>query len=169
MHVGIFGRTLCGKTTLGKQLSAAAWRRHPMRLSLVLDPNGEDWGIQATVTTDMEHFRSKVWASRNCQVFADEAAMTIARDADLVDLFTRIRHNGHQFHVLSHTSASLLPVMREQLSELYLFRQSRHEAELWAELFMDDGILAACVLDYEAHEFLHVRLGGKVKRHVLKL
>jgi hypothetical protein len=72
-------------------------------------------------------------------------------------------------HVLSHTSASLLPVMREQLSELYLFRQSRHEADLWAELFMDDAILQACDLDYEAHEFIHVRLGGEVTRHVLKL
>ena len=33
--------------------------------------------------------------------------------------------------------------MREQLTELYLFRQSQREAELWAELITDPAILQA--------------------------
>ncbi len=168
MHAGIFGRTLCGKTTLAKQLSAAYWRGKTFR-SLVLDPNGENWGQHAYVTTCRERFLGKVWSSRNCMVFADEAGMTINRDRELIDLFTRIRHNGHKFHVMAHTSGNLLPVMREQLIELYLFRQSYREAELWAELFMDPAIMQACGLNFEGHEFLHAKLGGEVARHILRL
>jgi hypothetical protein len=59
--------------------------------------------------------------------------------------------------------------MAEQISELSLFRQSYHEAELWTELFMDAGLMKACELNFEAHEFLHATLGGPVTRHVLRI
>ena len=89
---------------------------------------------------------------------------------ELVGHLTAIRHHGYPSPGIRPTSASLLPVMREQLTELLLFRQSQREAELWAELFMDlRRILQACDHDFQAHQFLHAQLGGMVTRHVLKL
>jgi len=58
---GIFGPTLCGKTTLAKKLSMH-WFRAKQRRTLVLDPYLDRWGEHATVfhTNQQVEFWSKV-------------------------------------------------------------------------------------------------------------
>ena len=57
IHTGIFGPSLCGKTTGAKILSLARWRalRRP---SLVLDLNNEDWGRHSLVYSLPERIRN---------------------------------------------------------------------------------------------------------------
>jgi hypothetical protein len=51
VHVGIIGPSLFGKSHVAMYLSREYWRQAARR-SIVLDPNGDDWGPQALVFTD---------------------------------------------------------------------------------------------------------------------
>lgn len=166
MHDGTFGPTLSGKSFLSKARSGEYYRAAGRR-SIVFDPNCDDWGPHAFVTNNREAFEESVWNSRSCEVWAEEAAVTIARDRDLMPLFTRIRHNGHRFHVIGHSGADLLPGMRQQFTRLFLFRQPASAAETWAELFSDPRISECTTL--ERFEFLDCQLFKEpVKRRLPK-
>lgn len=97
----------------------------------------------------------------------EEAAESVNRDSDKTPLFTRLRHRGHKLHVIGHSGASLLPVQREQLHTLFLFRQPKAAAEVWAALFTDDQLLESCNL--EKYEFLWARLYQATRRTRLDL
>ena len=148
---GIFGPKLSGKTTLAIALSQDYWRRFKMR-SLVLDINLDTWGKQAWVTNDENKFWKAVWNSRNSLVIVDEATETINRDKDLVPVFTRLRHLNHKLLVIGHSGVNLLPIMREQLDTLYLFRQSKKAAAMWSEAMTQEGFNEATTLSQ--YEFL---------------
>lgn len=149
---GIFGPKLSGKTTLAMALSREYWRKQRMR-SLVLDPNMEDWGKQAWVTNDEQKFWSAVWKTEACLVIVDEAGETINRDKGLIAVFTRLRHLHHKLIVIGHNGINLLPIMRQQLDTLYLFRQSPRAAAMWAEDMTQRGFVAAEELGQ--YEFLY--------------
>ena len=155
LHVGIFGPGLSGKTTLAKKLSQEYWMTSGIK-SIVLDPIGDDWGAQAFVTDNEEIFLRMVRAEKQCAVFVDEASQTIKRDKDKTPLFTSIRHGGHRMHVIGHDGMSLLPVMREQLQTLFLFRQSMKPLAVWSELLSEPRIFEASNL--QQYEFLWCRL-----------
>lgn len=163
-HVGVFGRRLSGKTTLVISLLGASHRREG-RASVVLDPKHTQhrWGAHCYVTPDRERWLSK-WQHpqcRNCNIVWEESATTLKRDADLVDVFTaKAGEHGHRLIVTGHSGASLLPVMRWQLTEVFLFRCTQSEAEMWTEQFTDERIMQATQLDYTKREFLHARLGA---------
>lgn len=168
--MGIFGPGLSGKTTLARHLSRSYWYDcEPGKKSLVLDPNLEKWGEQAWVTNDSVAFEKMAFdLETGCMVFVDESSETIARDKDKTKFFTRIRHRGHKLHVIGHTGSSLLPVQREQIQTLFLFRQPESAAKVWAELFGNKKILEACSL--HQHEFLWCRFyEGTAERRTLKL
>ncbi len=154
---GIFGPKLSGKTTLAKELSRQYWERSQRR-SLVLDPNLEEWGPHAWVTDDEEKFWSAVWKNsvfkpaKPSLVIVEEAAETINRDKGLTSVFTRLRHLNHKLIVIGHSGENLLPIMRQQLDTLYLFRQSPDDAERWARSMTQEGFLTAAEL--EQYEFL---------------
>lgn len=157
LHVGIFGSGLSGKTTLAKGISKEAAKGGVN--SLVLDPNQEVWGAQAKIFVDEDLFWNDVWhVSLNKLVFVEEAAETIRRDNKKTSLFTRIRHRGHKLVVIGHNGTNLLPVQREQIHHLYLFKQSPGAAELWADLWADERIMAATTL--KQYEFLRCVLWG---------
>lgn len=166
MHVGIFGPGRSGKTTLAKHLSRAYWMQAGIR-SLAWDINGEQWGRQCMMFMHEEPFWRQVWREKSCAVFVDEAAETIKRDSNKTSLFTRIRHRGHKLHVIGHNGTNLLPVQREQISTVYLFRQTEDGARLWADLFTDKRILAATTL--ARYEFLECHLFGDVRKRILTL
>lgn len=158
-HVAIIGPTLCGKTTLAKRL-AAQYRRAGLGV-LVLDPFRDTW--QASwETVDRAAFVAKARASRRCALFADEAGQVIARDPEAEWLFTGSRHWGHRMHVLAQSGVQMTPLMRSQCSRLYIFRVSKRVAEMWAEDFADDRILAATGLNQ--FEFLLVDRFGECAR-----
>ncbi len=166
LHVGIFGPGLSGKTTLAKALSRAYSKQKIA--SIVLDINGEKgWGDCATVFTDEAEFWACVWASKSCMIFVDEAAETIARDNEKTALFTRVRHCGHKLHVMGHNATNLLPVHRQQLSTLYLFKQSPKSAAIWAEEMAEDRLKKA--VNLEQYQFILWKNWEKDTCKIMKL
>lgn len=167
-HAGIFGRRLSGKTVLTIEICRASYEKEK-RFAVVLDPKMQQhaWGPHCYVTNDRAKWLAK-WQHtdcRNCNIVWEESATTIKRDLDLVDVFTaKAGEHGHRLIVTGHSGKSLLPVMREQLTELFIFRQSRTEAEMWTEQFSDERIMVACELNFEEQEFLHVKMGREPKR-----
>lgn len=157
---GVMGPKLSGKTTLAMTLSREYWYRAKMR-SLVLDPNLEEWGKQAWVTNDEEKFWKAVWSTTHCLVIVDEAGETINREKELIPVFTRLRHLHHKLIVIGHSGVNLLPIMRQQLDTLYLFRQSPKAAAMWCEDMTQQGFIAAQELN--EYEFLY---GEKFKAPV---
>lgn len=168
---GIFGPKLSGKTTLAKELSRQFWIQHRIK-SLVLDINGDTWGQQAMVFKDgseagQKAFWEVVWKAQDCLIIVDEATTTINRNADLTDVFTRLRHNHHKLLVIGHSGMNLLPIMREQLDTIYLFRQSEPAAKYWSESMARKELLGAAQLNQ--YEFLQATTYGNVMRRKLKV
>ena len=149
---GIFGISLSGKTTLAKALSREYARAAKMP-SIILDPQLDTWGAHATITDDEERFWATVWACKNCLVIVDEAAATIRRERELIPVFTRLRHNGHKLLVIGHDGSDLLPVMRQQLDTLYLFRQDDDSVKWWVKKFADKRVDQARSLDQYEYLF----------------
>lgn len=150
-HIGIFGPGQSGKTTLAKSVSESMQKRHGFD-SLVLDPNGEHWKASKFTTTDEEAFWPVVWKSERCLIVVEEATEMIARNKDLIGLFTRIRHKGHKLMVIGHNGTNLLPIMREQIHFLFLFRQPFASAKLWSDTMAEDRLIQATTL--KQYEFL---------------
>lgn len=165
-RIGIFGTTESGKTTLAKKLSEQFWLQRKIR-SLVLDPHLETWGQHALVSTDEKAFWETVWKTNGCLIVVEEASSTINRESDLIPLFTKIRHNQHHLLVIGHSGRDLLPAMREQLNLIFLFRQSKKAAELWAEVFTEDRLNESVSLTQ--FEFLRCQLFNPPQRLKLKL
>jgi len=168
LATGIFGPGQSGKTTLAKHLSRYYFDNYS-RKSLVLDPNREEWGRHAMVfgLEDEERFWFQCWRMQRCAVFVEESADTIKRDRDLIPVFTRLRHQGHKLHVSGHDAMDLLPVMRRQISTLYLFRQDEDSAAVWAKQFTDKRIFESCKL--LQYQFLVCHLFGDVKLKMLSI
>lgn len=146
-RIGIFGPSLCGKTTLAKVLSKEYHKTHKMA-TLVLDPNNDaDWGPHAKVFVDETQFWDVCWKSEHCLVIAEEAAETINRNKELISVFTRLRHKHHILMVIGHSGTNLLPVMRQQIDTLYLFRQGEKASKVWAEDAMEPRLLASSSLN----------------------
>lgn len=154
---GIFGPKLSGKTTLAVCLSKAYWSVHKIR-SLVLDPHVEQWGTQAWVTNDEEKFWPNVWKSHHCLIIVEEAAATIRRERELIPVFTRMRHCQHKLLIIGHSGMDLLPVMRQQLDVIYLFRQPDQAAKVWSDTFAQKGLMAATELNQ--YEFIRLQMFG---------
>lgn len=163
---GIFGPKLSGKTTLAIALSKEYFRAQKIK-SVVLDPHCEQWGEQATVLSDEKQFWQVVWASKRCLIIVEEAAATIRRERTLVPVFTRLRHNNHLLLVVGHSGMDLLPVMRQQLDELYLFRQPEQACKVWAETFCQKELFGA--MELQQYEFLQTRMYGSPRKCKLRL
>jgi hypothetical protein len=133
MHIGIFGPTGCGKTYLAQGL--AAHQSAQGFACLVCDPLGAAWPSASWQTTHAAALLAKAKAARNCRIFIEEASLSVGRDRDLSWFFTSSRHSGHLTHVIGQDGASLLPVMRQQLSTIYLFRCHPDLATIWARQF----------------------------------
>ncbi len=164
MHVGFIGPSGCGKTTLAQHVCAS--HRRAGWGTLACDPLGAKWDAHRQ-TDNAEKFLGWAQASRNCKLFIDEAGLTIDRDRAFQWLFVTARHHGHQTHVMMHDASQLLPVMRKQLSKIFLFRCHRDDAETWARQFCHPEIAEAVTLG--RHEFLVIEAFAPVRRCKLKL
>lgn len=167
LHVGIFGPGDSGKTFLAQALSKDLWQRGGIK-SIVLDPNMEiGWGNHSFVTDDSIAFEKVFWAEEKCAVFIEEATETIARDKKKSGLFTRGRHRGHKIFVIGHDGMNLLRVQRQQLHTVYLFKQIKDSAEVWAQQFADESIME-CV-NLRQYEFLYCRNWMKAEKRILQI
>lgn len=147
-HVAYAGQGGAGKTTAAVHTSREAWRLAGRR-SIVSDPNETAWGGQALVyrgSKQMEAFWAKVWSSWNCNVYVDEVATMMPRDQDANEVFTRVRHQGHQLHVILHHAANLLPIQRDALGTLFLFNQNVGSLKIFADEWNEPRIMGAAAL-----------------------
>jgi len=146
-HVIYCGQGGCGKTFAAMTTSAQAFRQERRR-SIVYDPNGYDWGRHAIVFTGgrVGAFWDFAWRQRNCFVYVDEVVTSMPRDADCNEHFTRIRHRGHQLHMLLHVATNLLPMQRGQANTLYLFNQDPASAKVFASEWNEPRALDATTL-----------------------
>lgn len=169
MHVGIFGPTRSGKTTLAQHLAAEYAKAG--RAVLVCDPIGVSWPTAAWQTSSPQALLAKAKGSRNCMVFIEEASLSIARDRQMSWLFVAAGNpaaGGHVTHIIGQDGASLLPAMRQQLSTVYLFRCHPDLSDVWARQFAQPEI-ADLAPTLERFEFLQIRAFSPVKKCRLAL
>jgi hypothetical protein len=129
-RIGIFGETECGKTFVAMRISAAFWKNRGTP-SLVLDPWLDQWGQHAWVTSSQDQFVAAVAKREHCLVIVDDTSATIQRSKEFIPFFTAIRHHEHSLCVCGHDGSDLLPIMRRQINDLYLFTQTEKSVELW--------------------------------------
>jgi hypothetical protein len=184
-RISISGASECGKTTLAIHLSRAYWSVHKMRtLALDIWKEENSWGPQAWVTKSEKIFfgtyneekkdfdGGAIWQTRGDLVVVDEASSTIKRDRDLVPLFVKIRHCKHTLLVICHDATDLLPTMRRNLNEVFLFAQAEDALKLWQkDLPLMRGMsLAAVTQDgqckLQPYEFVHCEnyKDGQIKK-----
>lgn len=170
---GIFGPKKSGKTTLAQHLAQAYWHSED-RASLVNDPNSSDWPKccwQPPITLNEEQketvFWETVWKTQHKLIICDDAGKSIDRNADLNDIFTRINHNGHKLLIVGHNGSNLLPIQRQQMDDVYLFRSTLDACKWWYDVFGDDKIFEAPKL--QRYEFLRCRFYEPTEKHILNL
>lgn len=161
---GIFGPKLSGKTTLAKALSKQFWQKEQRR-TLVFDPNGEEWGEHAKAFEDEDEFDKAIWGVTDCLVIIEEAAATIRRERKKVTIFTRLRHQRHKLIIIGHSGMDLLPVMRQQLDLLFLFRQPEEAAKVWSMTFTEKRLLESQHL--KQYQFIRCELYGEPQTMIL--
>lgn len=165
-RIGVFGPTLSGKSTLAHKISEQFWKQKKQR-SLVLDPYQEEWGEHSLVFTDEEKFWNAAWGTQGSLIIVEESSSTIQRDKKIIPAFTKMRHNLHSLMVIGHSGTDLLPVMRQQLTTVYLFRQPEIAAKVWSENFANKDLLKTTELGQ--YEFIHFESYGTPRKLKLKL
>lgn len=153
-HVIVCGQGGTGKTTVTRVYTLEAWRQQRRR-AIVFDPNAAPWGGHALVfsgAANLPRFWEFVWRERNCIVVVDEVVTSMPRDADANEVFTRIRHRGHQLVMVLHEAGNLLPVQRGQCNTLFLLNQHPRSANLFAEEWNEPRFRDAVTL--RKHEFI---------------
>jgi hypothetical protein len=157
MHVLIIGRTLSGKSTLGKRLSHY-YKSQGFGI-LVLDPTCDpDWQADFQ-TSDPERFLQVYWKSRNCMAFVDESGDAIGRYNKVMNATaTRGRHNGHLNHYLMHRHTQVDNIIRDQCTRLFLFSASAKDGDALSEEFGHEE-LRTCNLLKTGEHFQAVKMG----------
>lgn len=136
---GVFGEHHCGKTTLVNKLCFEIWRTRG-QVTLALDPysslklhyveNGKRV-VFGWSTANEEDFKAAVWKRTGCLVVIEDASSTIQRAKDFTPFFTCITHNFHDVIVIGHDATDLLPAMRRNFDELFLFNQTADSVKHW--------------------------------------
>jgi hypothetical protein len=157
INICIAGMIRSGKTSLARKLIWHYWKTKSQR-AIVLDPKGEWWPECCTVfrlaVNDVEgnkdvcrKFWETAWANTGCVIVADEAAVTIARERDLMPAFTMMNRQNHRFVFICHSGSDLLPGMRGQIDHLFLFLQSPEGMDVWRDQFADERLREAVRLN----------------------
>lgn len=107
------------------------------RPSIVLDPLSDPtWGLSANdfQTDNPKEFLSVMFKSRSCALVVDESAEAIGRYAgEMRVVATQSRHLGHKAHFVVQRAVDLDRTIRDQCTELYLFRVGHNDAKVLAE------------------------------------
>lgn len=166
-RAGIFGPSQSGKTTLAKSISRQYWLKKNVPTLAFAPMDASGWGNQAWVTKDEEKFWDAVKKKRECLVIVDDASVTIRRERKLIGMFTTLNHQGHRLITIGHTASDLVPAMRKQIEEIYLFWQDEDEAKTWERLFPRSHLSFAFHL--QQFEFLRNVRFGKTTRNKLTI
>ena len=163
-RVAIIGKSLSGKTFRAIGYSRGLWRTRHLR-SLVFDPykRKNNWGAQAWVSDNFAEWARVVSTVKNCVVIWDETTHNGGREKENEKLFTAIRHDHPVLIAIGHGYQSLLPMMRENLSDLVIGLASKKQADEWAEIMVDPEIYQATTL--KKYQWLHKKPYEPVKIH----
>jgi hypothetical protein len=158
IRAAVIGPSDGGKTQLVIAFSLWLWKKHRLR-TLAFDPwlreDPKRWGPHAWATNEWAKFTHVVTNTKGCCVVWDEATTNGGRDRDNIKLFTEIRHNHPVLFALGHCYSAFLPVMRVNLTDLFLALDDADDAAEWAKIMKDPRIMEATKLDQ--YEFLHKR------------
>lgn len=156
IRAAVIGGSESGKTFLVMGFSRGLWAARGLR-SIVFDPWMPEtkWGPQAWVTKDFDAWKRAVMGSRNCCVVWDEASANGGRDAENVGLFSEIRHRHPVLFCIGHAYSVILPVMRVNLTDLFISAADSIDAKEWSRIMRDPAVMRACSLPQYA--FLHKR------------
>ncbi len=156
IRAAVIGGSESGKTFRVMGYSRGLWARRGLR-SLVFDPwKGEtDWGPQAWVCKDFEKWRHVVANTSGCVIVWDEATANGGRDRENVALFSEIRHRHPVLFCIGHAYSVMLPVMRVNLTDLFISSADARDADEWARVMRDPEVVEATKLGQ--YEFLHKR------------
>jgi DNA helicase HerA-like ATPase len=139
MHTAIYGMTLSGKSSLAKQIIANL--RMKGYKTIVLDPLGDPSFNADFHTQDVKEFE-RVWkGSRSCFCYIDESGQVGKFSEAMRNAATTGRHWGHSFTFIAQKATQVEPLVREQCSNLFLFRSGRKSRETLAEEFDCDELL----------------------------
>ena len=138
-HIGIFGSTGCGKSTLARSLCRKLGEVE--RDVYVLDPmsNFSDWDGAVEISISPDDFDLLAIGLSNATLFIDEADIYFnERDENFrerIGLLQRGRHRGLQIVAISQRPTALPPIARGQLQKIFAFRLSKKDTQMLADNF----------------------------------
>lgn len=159
IRAAVIGGSESGKSFLTLGFSRGLWRFSQLR-SLVFDPwlgeeGAEPWGRQAWVTRDFELWKRVVTGTRGCCVVWDEATAYGGRERENVPLFSQIRHQHPVLFCIGHAYSSILPIMRVNLTDLFISNADPDDAREWCGIMKDPAVAQSVGLPQ--YHFLHKR------------
>lgn len=103
----------------------------------MIDPTSDPNWHADYVTRNQDEFLRVYWQSVSCAAFFDEGSRSVGKyNLATEDTATLGRHRGHINHYIMQRIVQVPPIVRDQCTELFLFRSSRKDgvtlAEEWA-------------------------------------
>jgi len=166
----ILGITGSGKTTLARDIAATA--KMKKRRVVVFDPflhsEGNTWSCDF-ITADLDRFCAVVFNPKNqgLVVMIDEAGTALDRDADYNRLATLSRHSKHDVYFIAQQPTMLLPVIRCNCDQAFIFRVGGTFPKLLAAELAAPEIERAATL--EKYHYLWWRDFSKISEHKIIL
>ena len=151
-RVLIVGVSESGKTTLANRLIAES--PYPV---YIRDPLGSEWSRDDGRFETEHELRAFVQNAQSpCVAVIDEANDFFTRSTpENAWIFTRGRHFGILPIAITHYVKMIVPVVRDQATDLYVFESSIQTADLLAEMYNQPGLCDAPSL--KQGEYMHVR------------
>ena len=160
-HSLIIGMTESGKTTLARYISAI-YKKKKIKV-MVLDPLQDPYWDTPHIYSDAEKFLEDAFAARNCALFIDESGEMIGRYSGVMGkLATRSRHYGHNSHFIVQRTAQLDKTVRDQCSEIFMFRVSLKDGQTLSDDYAVSELKESHTL--KKGEFIQLTRFGSPKR-----
>lgn len=127
-----------GKTTLAAEL--ARRNKDAGRPVIVLDPMESPRWNADFITDNPAQFLEVVFKNTGCALFIDESGETIGRFAgEMKKVATRSAQFGHDACFISQRAQDVDRTVRDQCTNIFLFRSALDDGILLAKSFVADG------------------------------
>jgi hypothetical protein len=119
-------------------------------------------------TADTDEFLRVFFASKNCDVFIDEAGDAIGRyDRIMERTATKGRHWGHNVYFLTQRGAQISRTIRDQCRHLFLFVSGYEDCKLLARERNCPRLVEAS--DFEVGQYFYKPLHGALEmKHLFR-
>lgn len=102
--------------------------------------------------------------NKSCALFIDESGQTIGRYAPEMEwLATQSRKWGHKAHFITQRASQISPTLRNQCTNLFLFKQSPTDSKILACDFVADELKNAHKLK-QGEYLVKIGVDGEIKR-----